>query len=160
MVTSGLLGRLETTLKQMESQIRGVAVPIILTILASIMILSGPAADYNRFHPEVFPVDAIHWLEKHPPQGRMFNSFDWGGYILLHLWPEQKTFIESHTDVTGEATQQYELVITLQDGWQDLFERYNITWAIIPPSWPLTAELTARGWKTVYQDQTTIILAK
>jgi hypothetical protein len=160
MATSGLLGRLETTLKQMEGQIRGGAVPIILTILASIMILSGPAAEYNRFHPEVFPVDAIHWLEKHPAQGRMFNSFDWGGYILLHLWPEQKTFIESHTDVTGEATQQYELVITLQDGWQDLFERYNITWAIIPPSWPLSAELTARGWKTVYQDQTAIILAK
>jgi hypothetical protein len=103
-------------------------------------------------------VDAVRWLEMHPQPGRMFNAFDWGGYILLHLWPEQKTFIESHTDVTGEATQKYETIITLQDSWQGILEQYDIKWAIIPPSWPLADELKAQKWQTVYQDQITVIL--
>jgi hypothetical protein len=90
----------------------------------------------------------------------MFNAFDWGGYILLHLWPEQKTFIESHTDVTGEATYQYERVITLQAGWQDVFEQYEITWAILPPDWPLAKELLEQGWDTAYQDPTAVILVQ
>jgi hypothetical protein len=90
----------------------------------------------------------------------MFNAFDWGGYILLHLWPDQKTFIESQTDVRGEATQKYETVITLQEGWQEIFEAYDIRWAILPPEWPLARELADWGWESVYQDQTAIILLK
>jgi hypothetical protein len=90
----------------------------------------------------------------------MFNAFDWGGYILFHLWPDQKTFIESQTDVTGEATQKYERVITLQDGWQEIFDEYNITWALIPPDWPLATELIRQGWETAYQDQTALILVR
>jgi hypothetical protein len=90
----------------------------------------------------------------------MFNAFDWGGYILLYLWPEQKTFIESHTDVTGEATQKYETIIALQEGWQEIFEAYDIAWVIVPPEWPLVRELAAQGWQAIYQDQTAIILLK
>jgi hypothetical protein len=155
-----ILRAVEANLRQMESQIQGFAIPLILTILISAVMLAGPYAGFNRFEPSVFPVEAVDWLERHPPRGRMFNAFDWGGYILLHLWPEQKTFIESHTDVTGEATQKYETIITLQDGWQELLEQYNVTWTIIPPGWELTTELTAQGWNLVYQDQTAVILIK
>jgi hypothetical protein len=155
-----ILGRIEATLRQMESQIKGFTLPIILTILISAVMLAGPYAGFNRFEPSVFPVEAVRWLETHPETGRMFNAFDWGGYILLHLWPEQKTFIESHTDVTGEATQKYETIITLQAGWQELFEQYDVAWAIIPPTWELSAELKAQGWETAYQDQTAVILVK
>jgi hypothetical protein len=90
----------------------------------------------------------------------MFNAFDWGGYILFHLWPEHKVFIESQTDVTGNVTRQYETVITLQEGWPDILERYEVQWAILPPGWPLTAALSARDWKPIYEDPTAVILIK
>jgi hypothetical protein len=67
-------------------------------------------------------------------------------------------FIESQTDVVGDVTRQYETVLTLKEDWQGIFDRYSIIWAIVPPDWPLTAELKTRGWNTVYQDQTAIIL--
>ena len=152
--------RMEAAIQRVDTQVSGVLLPIILTVLISSVTIAGPFAGFNRFEPSVFPVEAVTWLENHPQPGRMFNAFDWGGYILLHLWPEHKTFIESHTDVTGEATQKYETIITLSDGWHDLFEQYNIAWAIIPPDWPLAEELKMRGWQTVYQDQTSIILVR
>jgi hypothetical protein len=154
------LRNIERAIRQIESQISGSVLPVLLTILISTGVLLGPAAGFNRFEPTVFPVDAVGWLEKHPQSGRMFNAFDWGGYILLHLWPEQKTFIESHTDVTGEATRKYETIITLQDGWQDIFDQYHITWAVIPPAWPLSRELIAHGWEIIHEDQTALILIK
>jgi len=62
--------------------------------------------------------------------------------------------------VTGEVTRKYEAIVTLRDGWQDIFNQYDITWAIIPPQWPLAKALIAQGWETAYQDQTAIILHK
>ena len=157
---SGALATLEAAMMKMESEVRGTALPIVLTLLVSAVLLMGPWQSFNRFESRVFPVDAVRWLEMHPQTGRMFNAFDWGGYILLHLWPEQKTFIESHTDVTGEVTQKYETIITLQDGWQGILEQYDIKWAILPPDWPLADKLKAQGWETVYQDPTAVILVK
>ena len=158
MVNSTRMRVIEAAVERIDQQIYGSIQPIILTILVSVTVIAGPLAGVNRFEPSVFPVNAVRWLEANPQTGRMFNAFDWGGYILLYLWPEQKTFIESHTDVTGEATKQYETVVTLQDGWQEIFRRYNITWAIIPPSWGLARELIERGWQPVYQDQVSVIL--
>lgn len=150
----------EAAFERMDTQARGSVLPIVLTLLISAMWITGPSARSIRYEPSVFPVHAIQWLEAHPPAGRMFNAFDWGGYILFHLWPEQKTFIESQTDVTGEATRKYETVVTLQEGWQEIFEAYSITWAIVPPEWPLARELAAQGWETAYQDQTATVLIK
>jgi len=150
----------EARIAQIETQTGRGLLPIILTVLIGLLIITGSAEGFNRFEPSVFPVDAVRWLEDQAPTGRMFNAFDWGGYILLHLWPDQKTFIESQTDVRGEATQKYETVITLQEGWQEIFEAYDIRWAILPPEWPLARELADWGWESVYQDQTAIILLK
>jgi hypothetical protein len=160
MSSSGSLRRVEEALTQMESQVAGSVKPVILTILLSIALTTSSLGKLNRFERSVFPVDAVQWLEDHPQSGRMFNAFDWGGYILFHLWPGQKVFIESQTDVTGEVTQKYEAVIALHEGWQEILNQYNVTWAMIPPKWPLASELIAQGWNTAYKDSTAVILIK
>ena len=91
----------------------------------------------------------------------MFNDLNWGGYLALHLWPEQLTFIDSMADVTGEVTMQYETVITLADGWQNIFEQYNIEWAIIESKSPLAQALeNEHHWRVLYEDNTAVILHK
>ena len=154
------LRSLDTRIQQVESQVQGIWLPIFLTVLISALVITGPLSGFNRFEPTVFPVEAVSWLEDHPQKGWMFNAFDWGGYIAFRLWPEQKTFIDSQMDLTGEITKKYETVITLQEGWQNIFQEYGITWAILPPDWPLTRELTGQGWAIVYEDGTAVILVK
>jgi len=154
------LRRIEAVLERMEGQASGKGWPVIVTILVSVVLLGVPYRNFNRFEPSVFPVDAVRWLENNPHSGRMFNAFDWGGYILFHLWPEQKVFIESQTDLDGELTQKYEAIVTLRGNWQEIFNEYNITWAIIPPQWPLTQTLKDEGWEIIYKDQTAVILTR
>ncbi|HET9909125.1 MAG TPA: hypothetical protein VFQ23_20925 [Anaerolineales bacterium] len=149
--------RMESLISGIERQISGRMVPSLLAVVISVPILAS-AVNFNRFEPAVFPVDAVHWLKENPQPGQVFNAFDWGGYILFHLWPEKKVFIESQTDVRGELTREYEKVITLQYDWQGIFQRYDVSWVIIPPQWDLATELQRIGWEIAYQDPTTIIL--
>jgi hypothetical protein len=151
--------RIESLISRVESQINGNMLPIILTVAISIPVLAR-AGNFNRFEPTVFPVDAVGWLKDNPQSGRMFNAFDWGGYILFHLWPEQKVFIESQTDVRGELTREYEKVVVLKSDWREVFAQHDIAWVIVPPQWELAKELIDLGWGIAYQDQTAIILVR
>jgi hypothetical protein len=147
-----------TLFARMESPSRRVILPIAATIILGAILLAFPLKNYNRFDPKIFPVDAVQWLKENPRSGRMFNAFDWGGYLLFHLWPSQQVFIESQTDTNGELTRIYESVIIGEPGWQDVFSGYEIEWAILPPDWAITEELQNEGWVVAYEDDTAAIL--
>jgi len=113
----------------------------------------------NTFDPQFFPIKAVTWLESNPQAGHVFNEFDWGGYMLLKLWPSQQIFMDGHTHIYGEKlTREYEQVISLSKGWEAIFDKYQITWAIIRVQSPVAAALEKAGWRTIYQDETAVIL--
>ena len=41
-----------------------------------------------------FPVTAGRFLQENKVEQRMFNSYEFGGYLLWSLWPSQRTFID------------------------------------------------------------------
>ena len=91
----------------------------------------------------------------------MFNYLNWGGYITFNLYPEQLAFVDSVADVTGEVTMEYETVIELLPGLEEIFRQYDIQWVIIPPDSPLSDTLIDKShWKILYEDETAIILRK
>jgi hypothetical protein len=97
---------------------------------------------------------------ENPQNGNMFNEFNWGGYILYRLWPQELVFLDSQTDFYGETlVREYEQTILAKYGWEDILSRYNVTWAIIPPNSPLSQALqTDEHWQVLYHDNTAIIL--
>ena len=151
---------IETMLAWMEARSRGSVIPVMSAVILGVLVLTFPLRNYNRFDPALFPVNAVEWLKDHPQQGRMFNAFDWGGYILFHLWPDQQVFIESQTDTSGELTRLYESVITLEPGWEDILSNHNVRWAILPLDWQLTVALKESGWVVAYEDATAVILVE
>jgi len=157
------LNKLDINIQAVESQLlrRGYLWSFIVSVVLGIIIIANkPMKNVFRFSESFFPVQAIEWVEKNPQEGNMFNDLNWGGYISLHLWPNYLTFVDSVVDKTGEVTLQYETVITLQDGWKNIFSQYNIRWSLIPQGNPLANQLTAEGWETIYKDNTSIILRK
>jgi len=157
-----LIDRLEITLRNVEDRIKGIFWPVItVIILGAFVITNGTMQKFLQFSPPMFPVQAVDWLEKNPQQGKMFNELNWGGYLALHLWPEQLTFVDSMADVTGKVTMQYETAITLADGWQNVFAQHNIEWAIIKNKSPLALALKNEyHWRVLYEDNLAIILHK
>jgi hypothetical protein len=156
-----LMDRLETTLQNVEGRLKGILWPVMAVIVLSTFVITNRTAQiFYQFTPSAFPVQAVKWLEKNPQQGKMFNELNWGGYLALHLWPEQLTFVDSMADTSGKVTMQYETVITLADGWQNIFDQYNIEWVIIPSDSILANKLAEQGWQELYRDSTAIILKK
>ena len=157
-----LMERLEITLQNVEGRIKGVFWPVITVIFLSAFVITNSVAQgFYQFFPPMFPVQAVEWLEKNPQQGKMFNELNWGGYLALHLWPDQLTFVDSMADVTGKVTMQYETVITLGNGWQDIFKQYNIEWAIIESRSPLAQALENENhWQVLYRDDISVVLRK
>jgi len=155
------LKRVEELLEQIESQLRGILWPV-LTLLAGIIILAvTPIGNIERFSPTYFPIQATEWLKANPQEGNMFNTFDWGGYLSLELWPEKLVFIDSQGDVYGETfIREYEQIVTLGNGWQDILTKYNVNWALVPKDWDLVTALTEAGWREVYRDDTAVILVR
>lgn len=137
-----------------------------IVLIAGMLLRSGgtidPQGRGNSFDPRFFPVEAVAWLEAHPQQGRMFNEFDWGGYLLLRLWPTQQIFMDGHTHIYGEAlTREYERVITLDEGWEDILETYDVDWVIMRQNSPLVRALsTLENWEVAYEDKTAVILVR
>ncbi len=157
---------LDQRLLRTEQRLRGALWPVLVLALAIMGLRSGARLDFqqtgSQFDPQVFPVRAVDWLVEHPQPGAMFNHFPWGGYLLYRLWPGQNVFIDGQTDFYGEPlTRQYEQVITLAPGWEEVLDRYQVQWAIIPTGSALANALRGQaGWQVLYEDQTALILAK
>jgi hypothetical protein len=129
---------------------------------ACLKFIPGLAAR-NSYNPKKYPVQAMDWLISHPQPGNIFNDFMWGGYILYRDWPDQKVFIDGQTDFYGEAlTRDYETVVELYSGWQDVLEKHQIVWMLIPVNSKLADTLSKNPseWKILYEDQTSVILRK
>jgi len=149
----------ENNLLKTDKNLRG-AMWIIISVLAALVLMSTPVMrDYNRFNKAIFPVDAVNWLEKNPQEGRAFNYFTWGGYLLYRQWPKILVFIDGQTDFYGETlTREYEQIISTSPGWENTLNKYEIQWAIIPTRSNLASVLSVKGWEALYQDETAVIL--
>ena len=159
---SGIFQR-DKNLQRIDWALFGYFVPMLVVILTSWGLFSGLTLDYsgrgNVFYNDVFPVQAVNWLEDNPQEGNMFNYFPWGGYLLFRMWPDKLVFIDGQTDFYGESlTREYEEVITLGDDWEDVFDKYKVDWLIIPDDTRLAHELLqSRKWNQVYEDSTAMV---
>ncbi|MGA2502956.1 MAG: hypothetical protein ABSG01_02565 [Anaerolineales bacterium] len=155
------LKRFEELLEKIEGQIRGIFWPALTVLVGIILLALTPLGSIEHFSPTYFPIQATEWLKSNPQKGNMFNTFDWGGYISFELFPKQLVFIDSQGDVYGEAfIREYEQVVNLEAGWQDILSKYNVNWALIPKGWDLATALEKAGWTKVYNDTTAVILVR
>jgi len=159
--SSTTLRKIENLIHNVEKNHKGILFPLIAVglLLYTSMVQTGynPA---NNFDPDIYPVQAVNWLETNPQNGNMFNEFTWGGYLLYRMFPRDLVFIDGQTDFYGESfTHEYAKVMMLENGWPDILTKYDVSWAIVETRRILIPTLQSElNWKIVYQDNTATIL--
>jgi hypothetical protein len=145
-----------------DQKLKGGIWIVVYTLLMVVFLTTPAMQTYNTYDPAVFPVEAVDWLEENPQDGNVFNHFPWGGYLLYREWPETLVFIDGQTDFYGEAlTREYEQVITLDEDWEQILEKYQVDWILIPANSILAEALSGHtGWQTQYTDNTAVILKR
>ena len=134
--------------------------------VAALLLVAGVGLALARTYPgqqsaeiaRVLPAGAVAWLDRHEPGTRIFNRYEWGGYIGQHR-PSQPIFMDGRADVYGdELLQMYVSIIGVRDDPQVALDRYAIDYAVFPPATPLGEWFDASAaWERVYADATAAI---
>ncbi len=109
-----------------------------------------------------FPEAAVAFLQAHPPAGPIFNSYDWGGYLVWKLYPAIHIFIDGRADLYGDQfLREFANTYGFKDDWQQTYDRWHIQTVVVPVDSALATGLrSATGWTVVFQDHQAIILTR
>ena len=108
---------------------------IILTLLCLAVIIKAlsiyPSAVNQDAFQRTLPIGAVTYLHRHQPAGKLFNSYNWGGYLLWAL-PEYPVFIDGRTDLySDEVISEWLQVMRAEAGWQAVLERYGVNLILV-----------------------------
>jgi hypothetical protein len=131
--------------------------------LAGVKVVLPLRPGFNAEHEErTLPVHAVEWIREHRPQGPMFNSYNWGGYLIWQLWPDYLVFVDGRTDLFGdELLDQYLQVRFAQPGFQEVFDQYGVNF-VLTEAGGFTANFLALddGWTMSYSDDVAVIYVR
>ena len=152
--------------RESENTLRGYIWVVAAILFFGFVLSRGIPIDQkgtgNVWLPDKMPVQAVDWLEQNPQDGKIFNQFVWGGYLLYRMWPDELVFIDGQTDFYGETLmREYIEVITLTDGWEEILARHDVAWMLIPRNEILAQRMyTAKNWIAIYEDNTSVIFRR
>jgi hypothetical protein len=139
-----------------------------VALLALVVLGAGTkiGLDLTRLSdPEVWgqglPVQAAIYLHEHELAGRMFNTYNWGGYLIWSLYPEKPVFVDGRTDLyalNSRVLDDYVTVHWTQTGWQEVLNRYEIGYVVTERRGLLDLMLAEEdGWDAAYRDDVAAI---
>lgn len=140
-----------------QSRLNGLIFGLLLLLVilkaASVISLDANLAEFRK----TLPVDAVAFLRAESPPGRLFNAYNWGGYLLWEL-PDYPVFIDGRTDLyNDEIIQQWLQVVRAEPGWQSLLDTWQVRLILLEPSMPVVAHLEQNGWRKAFGDELSVV---
>jgi hypothetical protein len=107
-----------------------------------------------------FPVHALEYIRQHPLPGPLFNSYGFGGYMILSGY---KTFIDGRGELFEEVGVfgDYMHITLLEPGAMKVLEGYGIRSCLLERDEPLATVLSFMpDWQKVYSDNVSALYVK
>ena len=101
------------------------------------------------------PLETVGYLQDHDLPGQMFNTYNWGGYLIWSLYPDKPVFVDGRTDLYAfnGVLDDYVQVQLARPGWQEILDRYGIGYVVTEQGGLLTAVLDeTEDWRIEYSD--------
>lgn len=125
--------------------------------------LTGDAEAVARFAPDT-PVALTAWAAENGVQGPLFNSMEWGGYLVWRL-PGATAFVDARIWIfPDDVWAEYLQISGARDDWEDALDRREIRWAVLERRfhwYELAPAMSASPrWEKVYEDETGLIFRR
>lgn len=133
-----------------------------LLVAASVKILLPLSEDFNRKALEAnLPVQAVAYIREERPAGPLFNSYNWGGYVLWMLYPDYLSFVDGRTDLfDDEILEEYLAAWRADSNWQQIVDRWGINLALLEVDAPLAKAMEEHGWAALFRSEMAVVLAR
>ncbi len=118
-----------------------------------------------------FPEGALRYLDKRNITGKIFNTFEWGGYITWRDFPRRMAYIDGRGTISYELLNKLDLARARASVLDDLYKKYGFEIAVL--NYPRTqaffstisaadvdAALSSRDWALVYWDDLSLVYFK
>jgi hypothetical protein len=120
-----------------------------------------------------YPAGAADFLLAHHITGHIFNTYEYGGYLIWRLWPAQQVFIDGRS-LSETLFQDYgRILYNVEEPGQNaqqLLDRYGVqtivmntfeySGGLVYRLAPALADPQQTEWKLVYEDPTAIVLMR
>ncbi len=110
---------------------------------------------------DALPVRVSEYINEARPAGLMFNSYNWGGYLMFAA-PDFPVFVDGRTELYGDDFLTDHLRVTyLQSGWRDTLAAYDVSWVVVETGSALANVLREEpGWRVAYEDEQAVLLER
>ena len=134
---------------------------IVVAALVKIIIPLTPTANLKAEQVSL-PYQAVEFIKNEQLPGPMFNSYNWGGYLIFKLWPDYPVYIDGRTDLYDDAfIRRYLSVLMADEGWEQILMDDNIKLVIVESSSVLDKFLQRNPvWVEQYRDEMAVIFTR
>jgi hypothetical protein len=133
---------------------------LFLILLGAAIWVADRLATNDQVVARHFPVAAVDFLEESGlAQGRVYNHYDWGGYLV---WRGIPVFVDGHTEVYGDEFFLYYLqTFDLGEGWRQPLDDFAVDYVLMKRSSPLATLLAvSTEWRELYADDVARIFVR
>jgi hypothetical protein len=134
-----------------------------LVVLGALLMAPRPADEklISTYDPKHFPEKGLAMLHG-PETQHIFAEDQWGDYLIYHLYPEKKVFIDGRSDFYGDKFGlRYLDLIEVKYDWEQTLDKYSIDTIVLKPEFALASTLKiSRDWHVVYDDSVSVIFRR
>ena len=114
----------------------------------------------SQLEKEYFPAEAAQWIEEEGRSFKIFNDYNWGGYLIYRL-PDYLVFVDGRTDLFGdEILEDYNHIMRTEGNWEEILESYQLDTLLLPENSHLAKTASLLGWAELYRDDKAVLLGK
>jgi len=134
-------------------------------LVVAVLVSSAPnltARHNTAIQAGRFPAGTVSYLRTHRLAGPLFNSYDWGGYLIWTLYPRVRVYVDGRPDMYGDRfIDDFVHTWQAQPGWRATLRRQGVRLVLVEPSSGLGRALAgAPGWRVVSRDKVSVLYAR
>jgi hypothetical protein len=145
----------------------------LFNVLLLLLVTAGAGAkvgtEFERLQdPEIWgrglPLETVEYLRDHRLPGYMFNTYNWGGYLIWSLYPEKPVFVDGRTDLyafESQVLEDYTTVHWVRPEWPEILDAYKIGFIVTERTGLLDLFLAERNdWREVHRDNVAAVYVR
>jgi len=138
-----------------------------ITVVSLVLLVAGmrstdfTARGLDRAITSEFPVDAVNFLRRNSVGGPLYNSFDWGGFLIFYM-PQYPVSIDGRTDLYGDAMdEQYYSTQEADSSYTDDPVLNEAGVVLLKKKFPIATQLQMDPrFRLIYRDDLAVVLAR